>query len=113
MTVNDHFFIFKGRKKKVGEALLPAIFGFKAMGVVAFTLTMIGALVLKALAVAKLAVLVSSALLISKYLHHKEPTYVEYDHQGSEAHPMYAEYPTATGESLHFLSIINSRRSRF
>lgn len=72
------------------------------MGVIAMTLTAMGALVLKALAVAKLAVIVSSGLLISKYLHHKEPSYVEFDHQGSETHPMYAEYPTATGETyLH------------
>lgn len=70
------------------------------MGVIAMTLTAMGAFVIKALMVAKMAALISGGLLISKLLHHKESVpYIEVDHHAaSEQHPMYAEYPSATGK---------------
>lgn len=67
------------------------ILGYKLAAVVTMTLSLMGAFVLKALAVAKIALITSAILLVSKLFHHHEdhghhhahhlgPAYVEIDH---------------------------------
>lgn len=65
LTLFNLLFLCKGRGKKVGEILLPSIIGMKLTGLVAMILTMT-VLALKALAVSKLALVLTTGLLIAK-----------------------------------------------
>ncbi|GJQ85495.1 hypothetical protein Trydic_g23085 [Trypoxylus dichotomus] len=56
----------EGRGKKMGEMIVPIFIGFKVMAVGALMFAAVGSLVLQSLAAAKLSLLVSSILAISK-----------------------------------------------
>ncbi|KAK9880008.1 hypothetical protein WA026_008520 [Henosepilachna vigintioctopunctata] len=82
----------KGRGQKMGDMLLPAALGFKAAAITSMVIFAMKVLVVKAYMIAKLAMLVSSAIFIKKYIlheHRHEPTYVEIEH-GPEHHPSFS-----------------------
>ncbi|XP_044271493.1 uncharacterized protein LOC123015683 [Tribolium madens] len=93
----------RGYKDYTESAAVSLIIGYKLATMATLAFSAVGALVLKALSVAKIAAVLSMILLVSKLFHHNQQAYVEVEPEFAEIPP--EEYfPSASSDYYSYAS---------